>query len=279
VQRAILVVAALSLMPIVPALAQHPSGVAVVFHAQLPLYKLSPTAEQEISSRAAKSLAEKLPYWQYKAGGDTDFPQLRVEVLRENSGKLLLGMSLMLAPAGTSLPAGSWKDALFAPGDFLLSPVLPKEPEAPKFFSDAFEQRILSNAAIVHGLLIILSEAVPLGRTVVLILPPLNSDSPRAVLPIEWKDHCHEFAESEFVILSRTTTNEKVKLYRGNKPTSRLQAGLERVLGSGRTGELLPESRRSGAAGFGLKRKGTSGAPNADRIPLEGRQSSFCVVR
>src|SRR2546430_10195033 len=68
-------------------------------------------------------------------------------------------------------------------------------------------------------------------------------------------------------------------LYRGNKPTSRLQAGLERVLGSGRTGELLPESRRSGAAGFGLKRKGTSGAPNADRIPLEGRQSSFCVVR
>jgi len=104
VQRAILVVAALSLMPIVPALAQHPSGVAVVFHAQLPLYKLSPTAEQEISSRAAKSLAEKLPYWQYKAGGDTDFPQLRVEVLRENSGKLLLGMSLMLAPAGTSLP-------------------------------------------------------------------------------------------------------------------------------------------------------------------------------
>jgi len=187
--------------------------VAVVFHAQLPLYKLSPTAEQEISSRAAKSLAEKLPYWQYKAGGDTDFPQLRVEVLRENSGKLLLGMSLMLAPAGTSLPAGSWKDALFAPGDFLLSPVLPKEPEAPKFFSDAFEQRILSNAAIVHGLLIILSEAVPLGRTVVLILPPLNSDSPRAVLPIEWKDHCHEFAESEFVILSRTTTNEKVKLF------------------------------------------------------------------
>jgi len=213
VQRAILVVAALSLMPIVPALAQHPSGVAVVFHAQLPLYKLSPTAEQEISSRAAKSLAEKLPYWQYKAGGDTDFPQLRVEVLRENSGKLLLGMSLMLAPAGTSLPAGSWKDALFAPGDFLLSPVLPKEPEAPKFFSDAFEQRILSNAAIVRGLLIILSEAVPLGRTVVLILPPLNSDSPRAVLPIECKDHCHEFAESEFVILSRTTTNEKVKLF------------------------------------------------------------------
>jgi len=46
----------------------------------------------------------------------------------------------------------------------------------------------------------------------VLILPTLSSENPQAVLPIEWKDHCHEFAESEFVILSRTTSNEKVTL-------------------------------------------------------------------
>ncbi len=213
VRGVILALAALSLMPVAPALAQHPSGLAVVFHAQLPLYKLSSPVEQEISGRVANSLTKRLPYWQYKAGGDSDFPQLRIDVLKENSGKLLLEMSLVLAPGGTSLPAGLWKDALFAPGDFILSPVLPREPEAPKFFSDAFEQRILSNPAIVAGLLSTLSEAVPLGRTVVLILPPLSSDNPRAVLPIDWKDHCHEFAESEFVILSRTTINEKVKLF------------------------------------------------------------------
>ncbi len=211
-RRAILAVAALSLVPVAPARAQHPARVAVVFHAQLPLYKLSSTVEQEISGRVAKSVAEKLPYWQYKAGGDSDFPQLRVEVLKENSGKLLLRMSLLLAPGGASPPAGSWKDALFAPGDFLLSPVLPREPEAPKFFSDAFEQQILSNPATVHELLSTLSDAVPLGGSVVLILPTLSSENPQAVLPIEWKDHCHEFAESEFVILSRTASNEKVKL-------------------------------------------------------------------
>jgi len=211
VRRAILAAAALSLIPVAPARAQHPSGVAVVFHTQLTLYKLSSTLEQEISGRMAKSVAEKLPYWQYRAGGDGDFPQLRVEVLKENSGKLLLRMSLVLAPGGAS-PAGSWKDALFAPGDFLLSPVLPREPEAPKFFSDAFEQQILSNPATVHELLSTLSDAVPLGGSVVLILPTLSSENPQAVLPIEWKDHCHEFAESEFVILSRTTNNEKVTL-------------------------------------------------------------------
>jgi len=211
VLRAFLAVTVLSLISVAPARAQHPSGVAVVFHAQLPLYKLSSTVEQEISGRVAKSVAEKLPYWRYKAGGDSDFPQLRVEVLKENSGKLLLRMSLVLAPGGAS-PAGSWKDALFAPGDFLLSPVLPREPEAPKFFSDAFEQQILSNPATVHELLSTLSDAVPLGGSVVLILPTLSSENPQAVLPIEWKDHCHEFAESEFVILSRTTNNEKVTL-------------------------------------------------------------------
>ncbi len=211
VLRAFLAVTVLSLISVAPARAQHPSGVAVVFHAQLPLYKLSSTVEQEISGRVAKSVAEKLPYWRYKAGGDSDFPQLRVEVLKENSGKLLLRMSLVLAPGGAS-PAGSWKDALFAPGDFLLSPVLPREPEAPKFFSDAFEQQILSNPATVHELLSTLSDDVPLGGSVVLILPTLSSENPQAVLPIEWKDHCHEFAESEFVILSRTTSNEKVTL-------------------------------------------------------------------
>ena len=212
-ERAVLAIAALTLLIAPSAEAQHPSDVAIVFHSRLPLYKLSSSVEQEISTRVAKSLAKKLPYWQYKTGTDNDFPQLCVEVLQDSSGKMLLGISLELTPGGTSAPAGSWKDALFTPGDFLLSPVLPNETQASKFFGDTFEQRILSNPATVQGLLSTLSDAVPLGRAVVLIVPSAGSDNPQAVLPIEWKDHCHEFAESEFIILSRTAGDEKVKLF------------------------------------------------------------------
>src|SRR3989442_9925641 len=87
VQRAILVVAALSLMPIVPALAQHPSGVAGVFFPPPPLYKLSPTPPQKNSSRAAQRLSEKLSYLQDKARGGNRFSPIPGPVLKGNNRK------------------------------------------------------------------------------------------------------------------------------------------------------------------------------------------------
>ena len=204
-----------------PAGAQHPATVMVVFHSRLPLYRLPAAVEQEISARVAKICAAKFPHWRYSASTDADFPQLRVELTQESNGKSFLGMSLAAERDQPVAPASTWREALFAPADFILRPVMPTEQEAPEFFSGAFEQRLLSNRTTVRELLGALSEAVPLGRSVALIVPPGSSEKPRAVLPIEWSEHCHEFAESEFVISSKTDTNEKVKLF---------SAGLSRPL-------------------------------------------------
>jgi len=169
--------------------------------------------EREISSRVAKVCAVKFPHWRYGAGTDADFPQLRVELIKDNNGKMLLNMTLAIAPGQSSVSPGAWQEALFAPGDLILRPVMPTAQDALEFFSGAIEQRLLSNPSTVRDILGTLSEAVPLGTSVALVLSPGSAGNPRAVLPIEWSTHCHEFAESEFVIYSKTRTNEKIRLF------------------------------------------------------------------
>ncbi len=159
--------------------AQHPATVNVIFHSRLPAYRPPTAVEQEISAHVAKICADKFPHWRYRAGTDADFPQLRVEITQESNDKRLLGLSLVVDRDQPVGPGSRWREPLFAPGDAILRPVMPTDAEAPTFFAEAFEQQLLSNPVILREILAALSDAVPLGGSVVLIPPQRTSENPR----------------------------------------------------------------------------------------------------
>lgn len=204
-------IAALALLGLLApmAIAQHPSAVMVVFRSHIPRYPGSNQIELDISARIAEICQAKLPHWRYTTGVETSLPQLRVELIVDN-GTLRIGMLLAISTTELAKPKYTWKGRVFEPGDDIRDPVLPLPREAPEFLSRVFD-RLLSPPNI-EALRSRMSDAVPLGTGVVLV-PTSSSDRIRGVLPIDWSYHCHEFAESEFIIDCRTETNEGVKLF------------------------------------------------------------------
>ncbi len=198
----------LLLIPL-PLDAQDPAKIHVTFHSRVPLYALPSAVEKQVSDRMAKACATLIGHWNFSPGADADFPQLKVELTKDMGGNHQLLMSLVIESG--SQPVASWPERLFKPGDFTRLPVLPKENEAPDMFGGALEQDLLPHHA--GEIRQTLMESVPLGKDVVLIINSQSSSAPRAILPLDWTRYCHEFAESEFVILVKTANDDKVKLY------------------------------------------------------------------
>jgi hypothetical protein len=189
--------------------AQDPSTLFVYFDSRVGVYSLPASVEKQVSGRLAQACTSRLGIWIYRAAEESDYPRLVFGLKKGDNDRHFLLLSLVLEM--NRAPAAMWQDELFPPGASLLRSELPQSSVATVVFGRIVEDRFLPNH--LREILDTLEDAVPLGTEVAILPPQGNGAIPRAVLPIDWTKYCQDFGSADFVIFSKSDTNDRVILY------------------------------------------------------------------
>lgn len=155
--------------------------------------------QADVEAAIAKDLASRLesqfPFWSFRLGTDSDFPQLNLWI-EKNHPNWMLRMSLKTD--ANAADANTWGTALYPE---IIQPNRTQWPvDIAKTLADLPPDQQAAILSVLKGAVPLGTDAAPIGP-----LPPPTASEARAVLPLPWEKFCR-ISGSWFVIKYRWAT-------------------------------------------------------------------------